>query len=1173
MCLRSQIMLGFVPAPPPVASHTGTHNDALSVYLGAGRPTGATSSSRWSVACGGAPGDAGGSGSAWIVGPALLGLLGAGAWRSEARRPRRGQRCTRCRAHRGQAAPSLPPPTLDAVLPPPTLDAVLPPPTLDAVLPPPTLDPVRPPLTLDAVLDFQTCPKLYEYRHVLRETASGSPEAFTEQLVRLVLRKLLAHEPAAERTLQRAKELLGEVVMEVDLAGAPSKEAVPGCFGAALRCLETYFCLEEPAMVHVPAIGREVSAAVEGGQVFHGRLERVDTEITSEDGAVVSVVDYETSADTAASAGVGRARIALQAWLLRESGEFAYDCLHARLLHLGSSGGTDVTSLSPSDHAQVGRGVRAAQQEIASVLAGPRSFHRKVSSFCVRCPYESACVAEFSAATERSRSHEEDPARLGAPSQRLDRLMQAGAEQRFSDGAGEDPRASTAGVTVVDTPAEAQRVVKMLMSLREQHRFHALDTETKDWEPDLSTYGHGRVICFSIYCGDDVDFGSGPRVWVDNMDEKGNTRGLIEYFRPYLEDAGLKKVFHNYSFDRAMFFNEGVTVAGFAGDTMHMARLQHSDRLHYSLEILGETLLGIGWGKQSLKELMREEHVKRPEDLHLSTSATTRSAWTEYSTFDTVATWKLHAKLCQELSSQEWRMPRGQVHGTLLDFYKLYWRPFAEVLVAIEERGVPVDVAHLEMQKKLAKQHLADEEQLFFEWVQSAYLKRYPDRPDLVSSAAKFNPRSAQQLRHFLFGSIPKEIANVLVGGLGLPDRLCQGTTPKGELAVGGDQLAQLAGPDPAAGESGCGSALPHLGVEGCVGIGRRWRMMTIQKAVTTFLEPLQEWVDSAGRVHTSLNIHTSTGRLTSSRPNLQQLPSLDKDVYGVRRAIACVESNRLIVADYGQLDLRVLAHTTGCKAMIAQLWSGIDFHSGTALHMYAHVREAVDRGEVVLEKPRDGECCIPLVKDKFPTERRFAKAVNFGIAYGLSAKGLADQLKCEQIEAQDMIDKWYQAYPEVKAWQEEVVRDAVAHPRNRVVTLRGRWRSLEDLRHLRVADPKRGGILRTIKTNSKAAYTDLSLGRAAQRQAINAPVQGGSADVVIEAMLKAHSSEVLRELGYSMILQVHDELVFEGPAAAAEKALEAVREIMEHPFLDGSELAVPLPVAAVICRSWGEAK
>jgi len=240
---------------------------------------------------------------------------------------------------------------------------------------------------------------------------------------------------------------------------------------------------------------------------------------------------------------------------------------------------------------------------------------------------------------------------------------------------------------------------------------------------------------------------------------------------------------------------------------------------------------------------------------------------------------------------------------------------------------------------------------------------------------------------------------------------------------------------------------------------------------------------------------------------------------------------------------------------------------------MFANVRAAVDRGEVALEKPQDVECCIPLVKDVFPNERRCAKAVNFGIAYGLSAKGLADQLGCERTEAQVMIDKWHQAYPEVKAWQEEVVRDAVAHPSNRVVTLRGRWRRLEDLRHLEVAAPTHRGILRRIKTNSKAAKMLLGLGHAAQRQAINAPVQGGSVDVVTEAMLKAHSSKVLRELGYSMILQVHDELVFEGPAAAAEKALEAVREIMEHPFLDGSELVVPLPVSAVICRNWGEAK
>jgi len=310
-------------------------------------------------------------------------------------------------------------------------------------------------------------------------------------------------------------------------------------------------------------------------------------------------------------------------------------------------------------------------------------------------------------------------------------------------------------------------------------------------------------------------------------------------------------------------------------------------------------------------------------------------------------------------------------------------------------------------------------------------------------------------------------------------------------------------------------------------------------------------------------------------------LPALDKDVYKVRQAVACKHGRRLVVADYSQLDLRLLSHLARGTHMINQLCNGSDFHSGTALGMYDHVKAAVDRGDAVLEIPDGVKDHPPLVKEVFPTERRQAKAVNFGIAYGTTAYGLSSMLNITKERAEDMINRWHKTYPEVKHWQDRLLKEALSQPEHFVVTLAGRRRYLADLKHFAgevVADcmqpRRRGGNCGWAQRRSfTQSFEERKMGGSAQRKAINAPVQGGAADVVIEAMLKAYQDEHLKELGYALVMQIHDELIFEGPEETAAEALERVRDIMEHPFRDGSKLAVPLPVDAAIMSNWADAK
>lgn len=159
--------------------------------------------------------------------------------------------------------------------------------------------------------------------------------------------------------------------------------------------------------------------------------------------------------------------------------------------------------------------------------------------------------------------------------------------------------------------------------------------------------------------------------------------------------------------------------------------------------------------------------------------------------------------------------------------------------------------------------------------------------------------------------------------------------------------------------------------------------MNSIETMLNTFILPLQSVADAEQRVHCSLNLNTETGRLSSRNPNLQNQPALEKDVYFIRKAFMAKPGNILLVSDYGQLELRVLAHMTKCKAMIEAFRLGGDFHSRTALSMYDYIKEDIAKGTCLLEwDSSKGEPPAPLLKHKYASERRQAKILNFSLAY-----------------------------------------------------------------------------------------------------------------------------------------------------------------------------------------------
>ena len=345
--------------------------------------------------------------------------------------------------------------------------------------------------------------------------------------------------------------------------------------------------------------------------------------------------------------------------------------------------------------------------------------------------------------------------------------------------------------------------------------------------------------------------------------------------------------------------------------------------------------------------------------------------------------------------------------------------------------------------------------------------------------------------------------------------------------------------------------AFSKVGKEGCEALFSLCSIGSIDTMIANFLTPLQKFCDEDSRVHCQLNLNTDTGRLSSRRPNLQNQPALEKDKYKIRQAFQSSPGHNLIVADYGQLELRILASLTDCRSMIEAFELGGDFHSRTALDMFDYIQDAVKSEEVLLEWDySQGDPPKPLLKDKYASERRKAKTLNFSIAYGKTAHGLSQDWGVSKDEAEQMLKRWYDARPEVENWQRVTKETAKNHAHTR--TLHGRYRQLP-----------------------KARSGNMGAVNAALRASINTPIQGGAADVAMMAMIKINNSQKLKDLGWILLLQVHDEVMLEGPEETAEEAFEEVMECMQEPWVFGlNKTAVPLLVdGSCSHKTWYEAK
>ena len=433
-----------------------------------------------------------------------------------------------------------------------------------------------------------------------------------------------------------------------------------------------------------------------------------------------------------------------------------------------------------------------------------------------------------------------------------------------------------------------------------------------------------------------------------------------------------------------------------------------------------------------------------------------------YAAEDADITLQLHETLWPKLESEE-------KLATLLQEMEV---PLLTVLSRIERNGVRIDTQLLKKQGHELAERLHELEQQAYK----------------IAG------------REFNMGS-PKQIGQIFFEELDLP---VISKTPKGAPSTSESVLQELAD---------MGHELPTIILE----------HRSLSKLKSTYVDTLPKMVDAeTGRIHTSYHqAVAATGRLSSSDPNLQNIPVRTEEGRRIRKAFIPAQDHIMVAADYSQIELRIMAHLSGDKGLLKAFSEGLDVHRATAAEVFA--LDSVDQ-----------------VTDD---QRRSAKAVNFGLIYGMSAFGLAKQLDIGRAEAQGYVDLYFERYPGVKEFMDNT--RAAAHEQGYVETLFGRRLYLPEIN-------SRNGMRR----------------QAAERTAINAPMQGTAADIIKRAMLAVDDWIEKHQPQLKMLMQVHDELVFEVYRDGLDAAVAEIRQHMES----AASLSVPLVVDVGTGENWEEA-
>jgi DNA polymerase-1 len=522
-----------------------------------------------------------------------------------------------------------------------------------------------------------------------------------------------------------------------------------------------------------------------------------------------------------------------------------------------------------------------------------------------------------------------------------------------------------------------------------------------------------------------------------------------------LADPNITKYMHNAKFDMTVLERHGLPVQPPIFDTMIASWL-------------GNNAQGV---RHNLKDLTKEKlNIQMTEikeligsgKKQLTMDQITVEKVTPYAGADVDMTLRL-----AEIVEKPLRADQGQ----LWQIFQQLELPLIYVLKDMELAGIKLDTDALRQMSAQMSRRLTELEQQIHQ-----------------SAGMEFNINSTQQLSDVLFGK------------LDLPSEGLK-KTKSGHYSTAAGVLESLQG--------------QHEIIDYIL------EQRTLAKLKSTYVDALPALVNPrTGRVHTNYNqIGISTGRLSSSEPNLQNIPIRTEQGREIRRAFVAEPGHRLIAADYSQVELRILAHIAEDSGLRQAFANDEDIHAATAASVLGIPIEQVDK-----------------------YQRRIAKTVNFGLIYGQTAFGLAQGTGMSRDEARDFINTYFEKYPGIKRYIDETKKSAAKQ--GYVATLLGRRR---DFSHLaRMTGPQRA---------------------AAEREAINMPIQGTAADIMKQAMIDLHAKLREQQWQSRILLQVHDELVLEAPEAEVDEIVRLTREVMSQAF----ELQVPLKVDVEVGQNWLE--
>ena len=586
-------------------------------------------------------------------------------------------------------------------------------------------------------------------------------------------------------------------------------------------------------------------------------------------------------------------------------------------------------------------------------------------------------------------------------------------------------------------------------------------------------------------------------------------RMLPIYTKELAPDKDIEWYFTNQTFDFCMLANTGAMVPqGTCYDTLAMDWLRDENRsgrhglketawdyLGLSMKSFNETFPSRKRGDTVTDRILRSVE----EDPDKAYGYASEDAW---------ATFRVFHKIREDLEGMY------SFSGMCLwDYFCKYEVPFTRVLYNCCRRGIMVDIGYLEelspklegaigsIQKKLNK-----------------------------IAGKELNPRSTPQLRSLFIDKLKLEPVEYTSGG------------------QSGNRL-------PSTNEK-CLKVWAEDGVEAA---NLMLELRSLEKTRGTYVEGLRKWADNDYRVHATLTQHvTVSGRLSSVDPNLQNIPRASEDNFGLRSAFIPKQDHVLVVADYEQLEMRLLAHMSGDRNMIDVINRGWDIHAGTASLMFGHKYEDI---QAALKKKKiavkDSKIVMTELEKQMCFDRQAGKNLGFGINYGEGPNALARKLNVSKDEAKRLREKYFQPYPDIRRFVEEVHETMASEGVVETILERPR-RFPEMLGFGDVPFYQLSGYQRGAKAR-------------AERQGVNSRIQGSAADVAKLAMLKCEADERLIDLGAEQLLQVHDELIFEVPEETLHEALPIIKDNMEHPF--DFDLSVPLDVDAGHGYAWSTAK